>query len=254
MDEINEFDTNYTLLYKNAYRLNRPVKYVVLQEDGSYLSIFDIINNKLKYMNLYQVWSSFDKTMNAFSLVEFCYIYYGIIIENKGDKNDALKNINELIKDVNENIASDTFENNQEVKPFESLTILNESFSFWAKKYKNDRDRDKAIAENLLVIQGKLKETVPTKIQNLQITNLTLEYTTSYESRVPTKYDGITIFDSMGASIYVPYIQWNDPNGQKYYKVYENDDMKNYDILLNNQFRKINSLYFLVIVEEPGKH
>ena len=253
MDEINEFDTNYTLLYKNAYLLNEPTKYVVLQEDGSYVSIFNIVSDKMKYMNLYQIWVSLDKTINAFSLLEFCYIYYGVIIRSKDDKNEALKNINELIKDVNESIATDAFENNQEVKVFESLTILNESFSFWRKKYINERDHDKVIAENLLVVQEKLKETTPTKIQNLQITNLTLEYTTSYEVRIPNKYDGITIFDSMGTNIYIPYIQWNDPNGQKYYKVYENEDMKNYDIILNNQFRKLNSLYFLVMVEEPGK-
>jgi hypothetical protein len=255
MEEKNEFDTNYTILYKNAYLLNQPAKYIILQSDGTYVTVFDVVKYRLSLPDatLYKVWNSFEKTINAFSLIEFCYIYYGSVILDKGDKTEALKNINGLIEDVNANVATDVYENNQEVKRFESLTELNESFSFWRKKYIQERDKDISIALNILNVQNKLKETEPTPITNLQITNVTLEYTTKYEDRIPNKYDGITIFDSMETNIFVPYIQWNDPNGQKYYKVYESEDMKNYEVILNQQFRKINSLYFLVMVDEPGE-
>lgn len=255
MDKKNEFDTNYTFLYKNAYLLSQPVKYVVLQENGTYISIFNLVRNRLNLPDatLLRVWNSFDKTINAFSLIEFCYIYYALVIQDKSDRNVALKNINNLIDDINASTASDIYENNQEIKKFDSLTELNESFSFWSKKYKKELEKDRNIAKNILIVQTKLEETEPTKITNLQITNFTLEYSTKYENRIPNKYDGITIFDTMSTNIFIPYIQWNDPNGQKYYKVYENEDMKNYDVILNQQFRKINSLYFLIMVDEPGE-
>lgn len=255
MDVKNEFDTNYTVLYKTAYVLNLPVKYIILQEDGKYVSVFDVIRNRLSLpgATLFNVWNSFEKTVNAFSLIEFCFIYYGLVVKDKSDKNIALKNINDLIDDVNTSTASDTYENNQEVRKFSSLTELSESFSAWSKRVRNELERDKKIAQNILVVQNKLGETEPTNIINLQITNVTLEYSTKYENRIPNKYDGITIFDSMATNIFVPYVQWNDPNGQKYFKVYENEDMKNYDVILNQQFRKINSLYFLVMVDEPGE-
>ena len=104
----------------------------------------------------------------------YCLIYYGLVVKDKSDKNIALKNINDLITDVNSNIASDTYENNQEIKKFESLTELNESFSFWVKKFNIETEQDKKIAVNILSVQKKLSETEPTKIFNLQITNVTL--------------------------------------------------------------------------------
>jgi hypothetical protein len=249
MTELNEFDTNYTLLYKSSYTLGEPAKYIIYQEDGTYKSIFKIINEKILVSNIFDIWSEF-KNKN-FSLLEFCFIYFSIAIKENISLDEALSNINSLIETLNENEATDAYEGGIKFKTFETLNDLKEGYQIWLKSYQREKIKDEQIYNNIVKVQKTLSETPKTAYKDLDINNLSLEYVTKYEDRIPNKFDGITIFNIMTTNIYIPYIQWNDPNGKKYYKVYENDDMKNYEVLLNHQFRKINTLYFLVLVEEP---
>jgi len=253
MTEPNEFDTNYTLLYKNAYSLGEPTKYVILQEDGTYKSIFSIVREKILSTSLFDLWSQFSTYKKNFSLLEFCFIYFSVAVKDNMDLETVLQNIDQLIKNINENQETDAYEEGIQFKTFESLTTLKEGYKNWLKKYQSEKIKDEKLYLNIIKVQERLASTPKTPYKDLDITNLSLEYETLYEDRVPNKYDGITIFNNISTNIYIPYVQWNDPNGQKYYKVYENDDMKNYETILNHQFRKINTLYFLVMVEEPGQ-
>lgn len=253
MVERNDFDTNYTLLYKNAYNLGEPAKYLIQNPDETYTTIFEVIQDKLKTLSLLQIWNGLSKNDTNFSLIEFCYIYYLIIQKQKRSKAEALNQIDTLINLINDETDTELYENNIRFMKFESVNILDESFRNWYKKYREEYERDVKIFSTILEVQNRLSATEQSDVINLELTNATFEFKTSFEFRTPTIYDGLIVFDQMENNIYIPYIQWNNSNGVKYYKIYENDDIKEYEVLFNQQFRKINTLYFLVMVDEPGK-
>lgn len=252
MITLSEFDTDYTLLYKNAYHLEIPTKYIVLQ-DGSYQSVISIIERDIYQMDMYSIWISLSEYQLNFSSIDFCYLYFYISNRLKIRPGESLEKINNYISFLNNDATSELYQINEHFKEFTSLSSLQEATNFWFQRYETEKEKETSIYENIIKIQKRLEETEATPIEGLTIDSHTVEYETVFEGRVPTIYDGISIFDSIACSEYIPYIQWNDKNETKYYKVYENENFTNYEVILQQQFRKINTLYFLMLVEEPGK-
>lgn len=253
MSKISEFDTNYTLLYKNAFQLTEPAKYVLLHEDGSYSSAFTFIEQKIKKESSIKIWEELRTLTENISLGDFCYMYFYVSKKNKIHHDEILNNVNLVIDHFNEDSSTEAYENNQKYVNYDTITQLEEPYRFWYREYNKEKDKDRKIYINIIEIQTRLESTDVVEIKNLEIESSSFEYETIYDSQIPTIFDGISIFNDMGTNIYIPYIQWNDPSDKKYYKVFESDEMKNYDMILRNQFRKMNTLYFLVMVGEPNE-
>ena len=253
MNKISEFDTNYTLLYKNAFQLTEPAKYIFLREDGSYESIFSFLEDKIKTLGIIDIWNQLRNFTKNISLGDFCYIYVFVAKKLKIKNDEVLKNINLLISWFNEESTNEAFQNNEKYISYETYTALEEPYFFWLKEYNLEKKQDTKTYINIIEVQRRLEATDPVEITNLEIESSSFEYETKYDDIIPNIYDGISIFNDMGTNIYIPYIQWNDPNGMKYYKVYENDDMKNYDLILRGQYRKENTMYFMVMVADPNE-
>jgi hypothetical protein len=253
MNKISEFDTNYTLLYKNAFQLTEPAKYIFLREDGSYESSFSFLESKIKTGSIIDIWNQLRNYTKNITLGDFCYIYVFISKKLKLKNEEVLKNINVLISWFNEESTNEAFENNEKYVSYETYTSLEEPYFFWLKEYNLEKKQDTKTYINIIEVQRRLEATDPVEITNLEIESSSFEYETKYDDIIPNIYDGISIFNDMGTNIYIPYIQWNDPNGMKYYKVYENDDMKNYDLILRGQYRKENTMYFMVMVADPNE-
>ena len=249
MSKTSEFDTNYTLLYKNAFRLTEPAKYIYLNNDGSYGSAFSFLKERIKTEGIIDIWNELRFLNKLITFGDFCYMYVYIGKEIKIPHDKVLQNVNLLVNWFNEEFS----ESEEKYMNYETYTALEEPYFFWLKGYNKEKAQDTKIYENIVEIQRKLEATDAVEIKNLEIESSTFEYKGKYDKIVPNIYDGISIFNDMGTDIYIPYIQWNDPNGKKYYKVYENDDMKNYELILRGQFRKENTLYFLVMVAEPNE-
>jgi hypothetical protein len=254
--EKSKFDTNFTLKYKYAKKLGVPVKYV-LYKDEKYISLLTFIETRLQEESVVSVLEEVQPFLVNVTFREFIMIYYYIASQYDLDPKDILKSINDLIEQINiadENTFGSYSRNNEELDRYEA-TELSEDFKQWKKSYIQELAIDKEKLQKILTSQKILEETEPKPFTNPIIEELKLEFKPKLLDGSSINFeDAVGIFNDMIPSINVPYIQYNDSNGKKYYKVYEDINLNFENIIPSfGDTRKDNHIYFRVSILEDIK-
>jgi len=255
--EKSRFDTNFTLRYKYAKKLGIPVKYVLFKDD-EYSSLITFIENKLQEETVVTVLEEIQPYLYNITFREFIMIYYYIASQYDLDPEIIRVNINALIDQINiddSNRFGSYSRNSEELDKYDELTELSEDFKQWKKSYIQELSSDKEKLQKILASQKILEETESKRFTQPIIEELKLEFKPKLIDGSAINFeDAIGIFNDMIPSVDVPYIQYNDSKGQKFYKVYEDMNL-NFDNIIPSfgDTRKNNHIYFRVSILEDIK-
>ncbi len=243
--ETNIFENSYTKLYDKVYELQTPKEYIYYENvDGEDVFIsFEQIFNENKESSLLELYNKYGKNLK-FKLFLYAYFYFNYI-QDQDKVQEYFDTINSTINEYIENFKNETGKIGTSFSPFNSINELLKDISLWFSEYKKHLESDLIIREKIVNIQNKLLEYEPVKNEGVNIEKMTFEFSPNIdierEDRGKKKLEikpedveriGILIFNDMKCSPNVPYIQFNNNNKEKYYKLYDSDD----NIIDSNKF------------------
>jgi hypothetical protein len=256
--EISEFDTLYTLRIKKAYQQQIPYKFI-LYNGEAYISLFDFIGNGVDdNQKIVEIYKAAEPYLTDLDYKDF-YIAYYYVAKDKLNTNDEslFQKINTLIDEINldNRQNNDVLEqNNLALSQYQNVSELLEDINFWSSNFQEEIIKNQKLYESLITSQKILENTKPVdiKMNSINIIGSKLEFNPKFvnlDSEEITPEDGIEIFDQLIPSINIPFIQYNDPLGKPYYKIYEELSL-NFDNIIptTSETRKANYIYFKVSV------
>lgn len=260
----NIFENSYTKLYNKVEEFNVPVRYIIYEiVDGeeNYESLKNIYL-KTPDENLLEIYNKYGTKI---SFKEFICSYFSFIVEkNGGLAEQTFVKINETIDLLNQQRK----EEEKEFIVFSKYDSLNKFFNDvkeWYKNYDKELTRDIKKRNKITNIIQYLVNTTPVYINKDEINfeKMTHEFIPNIEIeregrlKTPLKVDskiGILVFNGMVCSQNIPYIQLNNYDGTKYFKVFDADIMKDIGKLIEQEYidnDKTNTFYFKVLL--PGE-
>ena len=200
--------------------------------------------------------------------MEISYIYYEVASYENRTTAELLKEINHFYSALNlaEEESLDMDSRLGAITLLRDIPDLQSHIQDWLIKRENLLHRDVSTYERIIDVQKQLASINPVVATEPEIEVVTLEFypqwkTSGYAvgsgSNVDNTVDpedGVEIFNAAVPSYNVPFIQWNDDDGKKYYRVYhgsdENDDRPDFGAVIQHttQASKKNTLYLKIWV------
>lgn len=224
--DLNAFDTNTTTLYKYARAYKIPAVYVtvwrlkgVLKYANTFTQVNASLANGSNSREVYNTFKSLNPKFNI-DLMIYLYVKYAESVEMTSD--DILKGV--VYIDTINRIGASRFEDRG------GLAVHMDVMTRRLKGYMDEDDERMAVIESVqntllgtritvraskFTISGHMYNISPMKFGGLgsnRREKLKLE-------------DGIDVFNDSQATIFVPFIQYNDGNGERYFKVIKGDLM-----------------------------
>jgi len=219
MENINKYDAQITKLYKISNKLGIPTKYAYIDENGEIKSFLDLIlnNTDLTEIKIYELFSKYETKLNYDDIYfSFIYIYnqIGEIDENVVD------NINNFINYLMDEIDGLL------LTPFTSLEDMLQRYTPWYQTFQYLLEKEDKIVQNIISVQENLDKLEPINFTQLILTSTKAKFTPKFEEGTEILIDdGIEIFNQCRPTMYIPYIQYTDNNGDKYNRIYNNPDL-----------------------------
>ncbi len=233
------FDSKLTLKYKAACAYETSVQCIIYDEDNDeYLSVLNVVDSFIEeetdLKDIYDQISEYEK-INPRILT---YIYANILSREVDEDNNVIipDEIFEKINDFLEQINHDTYNDKN---------ALSEEIIKWIEQYEQDKETNVVVCERLVENEEMLKQIEPIPYRDINI-NQNIE-TFQIRDKSGKDIDGIEIFNNSLATEIIPYIQYNDENGNIYYKIYK--EFKNYETIVTFESENLdpNFIYFIVI-------
>jgi hypothetical protein len=239
--EVTIFDNQITLLYKWSNYLQVPVRYLVLpkQNTGQGLvqpvSLFALIKALIdENLNLSQINSVInDNYRTTATTNDIVLAYFGL----KGRPKTTFTEINNFYNPDDED----------QHRGFRDVQELRLMYQAWYGRVQQQLERDKQTLDGILGLQQTLQELPPLHVSPLQIDNVV----TSVNPQMDNPIDGIDLFNRSVVSHYVPFIQYNDDSGKRFYKIYQGapgEMVPNYSVIVqpSTQTSRQNVIYMTV--------
>ena len=265
------FDSDVTVMYKWVSFFNIPVKYLVPQFDGpvkrTVVSILDLmrewVSQSLPLLEIYTLILQQTQNLGA---MEISYIYYDVASSENRTPEELLKDINHFYSALNlaEEESLDMDSRLGTISLLRNVQDLQSHIQDWIIKRQNLLHRDFLTYQRIVDVQKQLASIDPVVSTEPEIEVVTLEFYPQWkasgyavgsnvENTVDAE-DGVEIFNAAIPSYNVPFIQWNDDDGKKYYRVYhgsdENNDRPDFGAVIQHttQASKKNTLYLKIWV------
>lgn len=219
--DLNAFDTNTTTLYKYARAYKIPAIYVVVRRIKKVLKYVNTFSQVHKHLSdgvdsreIYKVYKTLNPKFNI-DLMIYLYIRYAKSVKLSAD--EILKGV--VYIDTTNRIGTSRFEKPERV---------GDHMDMMEKRLQSYRDEDN---ERMAVIEEVQNTLLSTKI-TVRSSEFHISghmYNISPVKRSdnrPLKLDeGIDVFNESQATIFVPFIQYNDSDGVSYYRILKGDLM-----------------------------
>lgn len=229
---FNAYDTNTTFLYKYAYDYKIPTIYVIVRkvEDKVIFvnSFREITDDIIRGEDLKNIYDKYRRQNNRISLdliiyLYTHYVYYGndldVMFPDNPDEypsitRDAKVNLLEKIVDLDKSnrIGATRFDD------FDRLEALIKSLNRRISMFKAE-DIDKL--NTIINIQNFLSYTDPYSIEmsDFERTGSILNISPTKDGKTLEPHDAINLFNDSQATIFTPFIQYNDSMGKSYYRI-----------------------------------
>ncbi len=252
-----DFDNSYTLLYKNVITLKSPANYIIF-ENNTYTRLYDIINTEPRI----PIFKLYTQYKDKYFFKDFLYAYFYFSLEYI-QEDTLFEMINNSVREYNEELKIIDPDTKKIFPEYENLDILIQAVTLWKRNYESSYNKDIQILEKILKVQDKLRLVEPVKVEQRQIEKVSYEYIPQIKletKKVKGKYQpikvnhrvGILMFEEMKASSNIPFIQLNNYDLQKYYKVYESESFRQISNIIKQDTisDKPNTIYFKVLVTD----
>jgi hypothetical protein len=260
----NIFENSYTKLFSKVKELNTPSEYIVyknIEGEDFYYSLPNILleNEKLSLIEIFNEYGNKITFQKFIYLYSYFYLYKDSSEENKkrllNIVNDSIILYNQKRKDEGGKIISSFNE-------FSNVKELMNNIKIWYNGYTKELNQDLVKYTKIKNIQDKLLEIEPInidlndvkleKMTNVYEPELDLERETNLEEEIEINPKiGILIFNQMVCSEEIPYIQLNNYDGEKYYKVYDSDTLKDIGKIIDQEYKFFNNpdtFYFKILM------
>lgn len=287
--EVTIFDNQITLLYKWSNHLGLPVRYLVLpnQIEGAGLvepvSLFALvqafINQGLTLTELYPVIMENYRTTATTNDIVLVYFGLRAVGQSEEVQREIFQEINNFYnrdhvedEDQQGREAEDQRDRSTEdqqgrgdgvdlVTPaprpptrdgFRDLQELQLSYQSWFNRVQQQLERDRQTLAGILDLQQTLNELPPLHVSPPEIDHVVVAVSPSFiNGQVVQPTDGIDLFNQGLVSQNVPYLQYNDGVGGKFYKVYEGapgEPTPNFSVVIptTTQTSRKNTIYMTV--------
>ena len=217
LEEANIFDTNTTLLYKWAVSYKVPTIYIIVRKVGGsliYVNTFQEITRDIsRGIGLREIYDKYRKQNNRIVLDLIIYLYF--LYSSTQDQNESQREeIQRKVVDLDKSnrVGSTRFDS------YERLEMLIRGFQTRIQMYMNEDLQRLAFIEN---IQSILLGVNPESIfsSNFDITGSILNISPTKNNKMLELNDAINLFNDSQATIFTPYIQYNDSYGRSYYRI-----------------------------------
>ena len=274
-ETLSLFDSDVTVMYKWVSFFKIPVRYLVPQSDvtvgRTVVSIFKLMqewcSRSLPLLEIYTLVLQQTQNLGA---MEISYIYYYVASSTNRAPVELLKEINHFYSALNlaEEESLDMDSRLGSISLLRDVDDLQFEIQEWSLKYQNLLNRDLLTYERIIDVQKQLASIDPVVATEPEIEVVTLEFYPQWKAlgyavgsrsdpnvdNTVDPEDGVEIFNAAIPSYNVPFIQWNDDDGKKYYRVYhgsdENEDRPDFGAVIQHttQASKKNTLYLKIWV------
>jgi hypothetical protein len=248
--EVTPFDNQITMLYKWAHYLGQPIRYLVLPLESQVGNATTLTG--LQPAALISIIQQMIDANWPFSLIvtnlhtnyritandnDIAMIYFGLVGVNQATQEQALNDLNQSLRQGG----------------FRDLEELALSYGAWSDRFQRRLDRDRQVLSGILDIQQTLLGLTPLHVSPVEVNHVVVavDPVISTTNRSVDIADGIDIFNAAVTSNIIPYIQYNDGDGTKFYKVYEGSTttpVPDYSVVIQptTQTNRRNTIYMTV--------
>lgn len=235
--KVNQFDNKVTRMYKLAFSDEEhqvPIKYLIPQQDSDPIPVTNLIKGWLdqKY-NLVDIYTILTETDMGQSLdaEDICMLYLSQRHPSGG--NDALgrqifDEINGLVEQINavdeaEDVSILNTNRDSMARLIDIWDMLNR-LQEWRNQYDASLQRDAEVLQRVITIQEELIQTEPLEHTEPIINTISVEYKVMLKDEAPNEDYGADILNSAIPSFDVPFIQWNNEQGVRHYRIYHGSE------------------------------
>lgn len=237
--ELSPYDNQISLLYKAGDYFETPIQYITIRDyepgdittpdealvidDLIYEPLMTILARALDSPNppsLAEAFAGLTKEGSNISKNDFAFIYRSIA----ESRNLSEEEIFRLVQ---------VFMGQQ---GFRDIRDFRTRYDYWVQQWSDTLQQDKDTLDRILDIQDNLTNIPPEYIltaSDLTVERVTLRMYPTFDTgeKPSSDEDGISIFNAIQPSYFVPYIQYNSGNSatirQTYYKVYRGEASTN---------------------------
>jgi hypothetical protein len=230
------FENSYTKLYEKVYEFQTPKDYIYYENiDGEdqYTPLYEIFNSNPK-TPMIELYDKYGKILK-FSYFINAYYYFNVEPGKESDAINFFEKVNEGIYEYNQRIKDETGKIINNFIPYTSVNELVKGLNPWYNDYQFSLKTDLEQRGKIINIKEKLIEYEPVKNEGLNIEKMTFEFNPNIDVDREDKFSkktldikpeiGILVFNEMRCSDRVPYIQFNNQYGEKFYKIYDIDNV-----------------------------
>lgn len=258
------FDNDVTAKYKMAASLKIPVKYTYTTADGKLAAVFSWIVARTKEgKSLMDVYRELDTLAPNLGAIEIAMLYTHMQLVAGVTLTDILPVVNKFYSELNQAATEETGEDETVIKfPLIDNEIkLTSEREAWYATYLQSLQKDLLTVSRITSTQEQLAAVKnPLPITNVEISKVIMNYTPIWKNGAAIDVpDGIEIFDKAVPSFLVPYIQYNDNTGKRYYRVFhgieEDKDIPPFHLTIQQptvQTSRLNVIYLTVWMGKPG--
>lgn len=247
------YDSNTTRLFKKAGEYRIPSIYVVVERNKDELRFSNpipaIVAKMAQGVSLIAIYNEYSH-LNERIDIDFIIYLYITVVGGKASLDYILQVIIAFEKESRKN-GINRFIRTDDIEHF------NKSFSDLYQEYLRE---DQEHLDYINRIQGMLVESseglpVYSPVESYGSTVL-FKPTYKPTQKYPEAVDGIDIFNESQATKYVPYIQYNNQAGDRYYKLLKGDINYNLIGLAHQQTKnsKVNTVYATVWLDNADDH
>lgn len=259
------YDNDVTLLYKAVEQYGWPIDLIIVRPRkegdenipaGTTNLVFEpmtmaverLINQGETPASIYDIIKRLKPTVDIDDII----MTYFNAIPGREQNPEALNIINELYLAMDNNLPENYVK-------FDRLDDFIFNYSGWLNQVQENINRDVERLDTILYIQKQLlkyDEKEKIKLSPVILNSAVTAFHPTLNGRAVNKDDGLDIFNHGVVSKYVPYIQYNDSYGKRYYRVYTGDKVEhapNYSmtILPENKAKDVNTIYLTMWLGDP---
>lgn len=266
------YDSNVTMLYRWANYFIVPIRFVIIQKMADnivYSNLADLINDDIDAeLTLLDVFTKYVDLSENISLDDISFLYL-LVLRSKVDDVNLENKLNKVLMDINHidiiraSISVTNIEDRGRINKiirkikenktiegtsrFDSPDKLDNAFNAWQEQVERDIQNDQVRLDSInrwhkILSQNENNAAIHTSINP---TGSVIIIRPLYQGRLPNIDDGIDIFDQSRATYFTPFIQYNNQEGTKYFKILDSNlDLEKMNIasqIVRNN--KINHLY-----------
>ena len=276
--DYNEFDNPTTILYKLSYNLSRsgerqPIEFISLDGDNIENYTYSIVqviyglkfNPEEEVVTLASQYKSIRQEFPNLDYIDLAMLYKSTMdlyrdekIKYKDEENNDLTMPKNILKSINNMFDTISEDENVSTFSFVNLEGLDKMYETWLNNKDNKAMEQEDEYSKLVDVQEQLAEIEPLNYDDPVIETVFYFYKPKMKSIYtdeeyqPDIEEGIEIFKHSLVSANVPFIQYNNNEGQQYYWLYNNtfqdSKVESPTIYLDliKQQTRINTIYILL--------